>query len=105
MLLGLPLAGPAIGPLDAPPGWEASMAQRFEGVFDGAPVLASEPHGPKYEWLQRFSVSSSATYLSFVVFLVLQLNLLFINTFSLLNTDPEFPGVSKCPSECDTDHS
>ena len=32
-LLGLPLAGPAIGPLEAPATWQQGMTQRFAGLY------------------------------------------------------------------------
>jgi hypothetical protein len=106
LLLGLPLAGHAIGPLEAPAGWQLDMAQRFGAAFPGAPALAWEHHGPKYDWLLHFQVSSTTSYLSVVVHMVLQkIPSLFTNTFSLLNTDPEVPGVSKGAVECGTDHS
>ena len=35
LLLGLPLAGHAVGPLDAPAGWERALTERFHGVFLG----------------------------------------------------------------------
>ena len=106
LLLGLPLAGHAIGPLEAPVRWQQDFAQRFAGLYDGAPALASEHHGPKYDWLLHFQVSSPASYLSVVVHLVLQkIPSLCTNALSLLNTDPEVPGVSAGPVECDTDHS
>ena len=63
LLLGLPLAGHAIGPLEAPAGWQLDMAQRFGAVFPGAPALASERHGPKYDWLLHFQVCSPTSYL------------------------------------------
>jgi len=63
LLLGLPLAGHAIGPLEAPAGWQLDMAQRFGAVFPGVPALASERHGPKYDWLLRFQVCSPTSYL------------------------------------------
>ncbi|KAI4987613.1 hypothetical protein ZWY2020_020413 [Hordeum vulgare] len=56
MLLGLPLAGNAIGPLEDPPDWQQTLAARFFNIYDGAPILASEAHGPKYDWLQHFRI-------------------------------------------------
>ena len=38
-LLGLPLAGQPVGPLEAPLNWEADLIDRFDGIFDGAPAL------------------------------------------------------------------
>ena len=40
-LLGLPLAGEPIGPLDAPEGWRAAMQARFAAAFQG--VQGIEP--------------------------------------------------------------
>ena len=51
LLLGLPLAGHAVGPLDAPAGWERALTQRFHGVFPDASDPVWEHHGPKYDWL------------------------------------------------------
>jgi len=61
LLLVLPLAGHAIGPLEAPADWQLGIAQRFAGIYDRAPALTSDNHGPKYEWLLHFQVSSPAT--------------------------------------------
>lgn len=57
-LLGLPLAGSAIGPLAATSTWQNDMAARFAHLYEGAPDFASEAHGPKYDWLLNFQVSS-----------------------------------------------
>ena len=56
-LLGLPLAGSAIGPLEAPSTWQDDMKVRFADLYQRAPTFSSEAHGPKYEWLQNFQVS------------------------------------------------
>ena len=56
-LLGLPLAGEAVGPLEAPANWEDGMAGRFADVYEGAPPFDGDSHGPKYDWLVRFQVS------------------------------------------------
>ena len=72
LLLGLPLAGHAIGPLDAPAGWERALTQRFHGVFPDAPDPVWEHHGPKYEWLLNFRVISPTSYLQVIVHMVLQ---------------------------------
>ena len=60
LLLGLPLSGHAIGPLEAPADWQLGIAQRFVGIYDRAPALTSDNHGPKYERLRHFQVSSPA---------------------------------------------
>ena len=57
-LLGLPLAGSAIGPLEASPTWQSQMTARFANLYEDAPDFASEAHGPKYDWLLKFQVSS-----------------------------------------------
>lgn len=57
-LLGLPLAGEAVGPLEAPVDWQDDLIDRFEGIFDGAPPLQADSHGPKLDWLLGFQVSS-----------------------------------------------
>ena len=70
LFLGLPLVGSAIGPLEAPATWETEIAQRFLGVYEGAPAFAPEPHGPNLDWLLHSQVSSHVSYLSFVMHLV-----------------------------------
>ena len=72
LLLGLPLASHAIGPLDAPAGWEWALTQRFHGVFPDAPDPVWEHHWPKYDWLLNFQVSSPTYYLQVIVHMVLQ---------------------------------
>ena len=57
-LLGLPLAGQPIGPLQATDDWKEAMALRFQGIRDGATTFASDDHGPKFDWLLNFQVSS-----------------------------------------------
>jgi hypothetical protein len=57
MLLGLPLEGDPIGPLQAPADWEEDMALRFQGIRAGARPFASEAHGPKLDWLLEYQVS------------------------------------------------
>jgi hypothetical protein len=58
LLLGLPLEGDPIGPLQAPADWEAGMAQRFQGIRAGAGPFTSEAHGPKLDWLLDYQVRS-----------------------------------------------
>ena len=55
-LLGLPLAGVPIGPVDAPENWAQEMAQRFYGIREGVPEFTYENHGPKFDWLQNYQV-------------------------------------------------
>jgi hypothetical protein len=56
-LLGLPLAGHLIGPLNAPRNWAADLLARFNGVRGGVayPDIDSS-YGPKYIWLKEFQV-------------------------------------------------
>jgi hypothetical protein len=55
MLLGLPLVGEPIGPLQQPADWEQYMAQRFEGIRPDIPMsFASEKHSPTLAWLLNF---------------------------------------------------
>uniref|UniRef100_A0ACD5WWJ2 Uncharacterized protein n=1 Tax=Avena sativa TaxID=4498 RepID=A0ACD5WWJ2_AVESA len=55
-LLGLPLAGVPIGPVDAPKNWAQEMGQRFYGICEGAPEFTYENHGPKFDWLQNYQL-------------------------------------------------
>jgi hypothetical protein len=57
-LLGLPLAGEPIGPLEAPVNWEHAMDARFHGIRDGVGPLVSEKHGPRLAWVREFQVRS-----------------------------------------------
>jgi hypothetical protein len=68
-LLGLPLAGAAIGPLEAEPGWLASMQARFLATVPTATGLDNNPHGPHFKWLSQFQVTFTAS-LKNVVFIV-----------------------------------
>ena len=50
MLLGLPLAGEPIGPLEAPGNWDIAIAERFHGIYPYAPDPdEADPHGPKLD--------------------------------------------------------
>ena len=69
-LLGLPLAGQAIGLVDVPDNWRVEMRDRFAAAFEDfeAPWEGFEEieplkqfdgtfdHGPEMPWLQRFEV-------------------------------------------------
>ena len=55
-LLGLPLAGVPIGPVDPPANWAQEMAQRFFGIRDGALAFGHDNHGPKFGWLEQYQV-------------------------------------------------
>ena len=68
-MLGLPLAGAAIGPLEAEPGWLASLQARFLAAVPTASVLDNDRHGPLFRWLSQFQVTFT-TCLKNVVFIV-----------------------------------
>jgi hypothetical protein len=68
-LLGLPLAGAAIGPLEAEPGWLASLQARFLAAVPTARRLDNDPHGPRFKWLSQFQVTFTAS-LNNVVFII-----------------------------------
>jgi len=61
-LLGLPLAGHAIGPSEPPPDWHVDLAARFfhllpHGVAPGdVRHSAQDRHGPRVQWLKQFEV-------------------------------------------------
>lgn len=55
-LLGLPLAGEAIGPLDAPDDWASEMEQRFAGLRPGIEPFSYDKHGPSFGWLLEHQV-------------------------------------------------
>lgn len=62
-LLGLPLAGEAIGPLQAPANWAEDMANRFQGILPNVALNMAqdiERHDPKYDWLLKFQVSTKS---------------------------------------------
>ena len=55
MLLGLPLAGQPIGPLEATVNWDMAIAERFYGIYPYAPAPdEADPDGPKLDWLLCF---------------------------------------------------
>nr|XP_051208128.1 serine/threonine-protein phosphatase 7 long form homolog [Lolium perenne] len=56
MLLGLPLAGEPIGPLEEPVGWMHTMDARFVGVREGVGPISFEAHGPRQAWLHEFQI-------------------------------------------------
>ncbi|XP_024313112.1 uncharacterized protein LOC112269884 [Brachypodium distachyon] len=56
MLLGLPLVGDPIGPLQAPADWQEGMAIRFQGILAGAGPLTSEAHRPKLDCLLNYQI-------------------------------------------------
>ena len=55
-LLGLPLVGEVIGPMEAPLGWRDAMQARFAGVAPGNPELLFSTHGVRQSWLLNFQV-------------------------------------------------
>lgn len=78
-LLGLLLAGAAIGPLQASVVQRAEMHRRFIVVFPAATDLDEDPHGPLFSWLGQFQViiSLHSTYRVYFVFITSQLIQLF----------------------------
>ena len=56
-LLGLPLAGEVVGPLQAPANWRDAMQARFAGIHPDNPPLVYAPHGPRVAWLSKFQVT------------------------------------------------
>nr|XP_051206353.1 serine/threonine-protein phosphatase 7 long form homolog [Lolium perenne] len=56
MLLGLPLAGEPIGPLEETVGWMHSMDARFQGVRADVGPMTFEAHGPRQAWLHEFQI-------------------------------------------------
>ncbi|KAK1607857.1 hypothetical protein QYE76_031530 [Lolium multiflorum] len=56
MLLGLPLAGEPIGPLEETVGWMRSMDARFLGIRDDVGPISFEAHGPRQAWLHEFQI-------------------------------------------------
>jgi hypothetical protein len=56
-LLGLPLAGRAIGPLAEPVEWDGQIPARFQVIRVGQPDFLCEDHSPKCDWLLNFKVS------------------------------------------------
>jgi hypothetical protein len=59
MLLGLPLAGEPIGPLQEPNGWQETMDARFHGIRAGVAPMTFDAHGPRQAWLHEFQVRNS----------------------------------------------
>jgi hypothetical protein len=67
-LLGLPLAGNAIGPSEPPQDWHVDMAARFlhmlpQGVAPADVRGARDRHGPRLQWLKRFEVRPYVSFL------------------------------------------
>lgn len=55
-LLGLPLAGEAVSPLEPPPSWYADMVERFSVVAQGIQELVPDANGPMWRWLRQFQI-------------------------------------------------
>ena len=55
-LLGLPLAGCAIGPLEKPAHWCDQMDARYNVVHPNPTSLPQNAHGPRVSWLSKFEV-------------------------------------------------
>ena len=88
MLLGLPLAGDPIGPLQAPADWQEGIALRFQGILDGAGPFTSEAHGPKLDWLLNYQFRSMCFTFTYVGGYLIYLHR-FTNTCFLVNADSE----------------
>ena len=56
-LLGLPLAGEAIGPLPVSSQWCNDMNARFNAAWSNAAALSYDSHGPRYNFLEQFQVN------------------------------------------------
>ena len=57
LLLGLPLAGEAVGPLEYDDLWHQQLQARFVGVRNGADPLPTDAHGVRYKWLRQYQVN------------------------------------------------
>ena len=55
-LLGITLAGTAIGRLEASEDWRDEMQARFAAALPGVPQLPDHAHGPRVSWLTQFEV-------------------------------------------------
>lgn len=71
-LLGLPLAGVAVGPMEPPVGWHEDIVFRFAGVAHGVGDLVRDANGPMWRWLRNFQVTPLAFIihckLTFIIF-------------------------------------
>ena len=97
MLLGLPLVGDPIGPLQAPADWQEGMALRFQGILAGAEPFTSEAHGPKLDWLLNYQVRSMCFKFIYLGAYLIYLHG-FTNTWFLLHADSEV-WVSRDPND------
>ena len=79
-LLGLPLAGTAIGPLEASEYWRDEMQARFAAALPGVPQLPDHAHGPRVFWLTQFEIIY--LYNSFNIFIM---NYCILIHFSMLS--------------------
>ena len=68
-LLGLPVAGDAVGPRVVPRGWANDLQQRFQAVMlmDGADDVFPHPRaaGPSKSWFLQFQVFLNLHFLFF----------------------------------------
>jgi hypothetical protein len=67
MLVGLPCAGQAMGPIDTPATWHADFIAWFTNVPRNDRALAPyvpfvDTHVPSWTWIQQFSVRDSNSY-------------------------------------------
>jgi hypothetical protein len=58
-LLGLPIAGEAIGPVPVPPFWRAELQERFGPVNPPLFVNVPDAPGPAKSWVIQFRVSTN----------------------------------------------
>jgi hypothetical protein len=57
-LLGLPIAGEAVGPVAVPPTWRAELQERFGPVNPPLFVNVPDVLGPAKSWVIQFRVST-----------------------------------------------
>jgi hypothetical protein len=58
-LLGLPIAGEAVGPVAVPPFWRAELQERFGPVNPPLFVNVPDAPGPTKSWVIQFRVSTN----------------------------------------------
>lgn len=58
MLMGLPIAGAAVGGTEPPDGWRQILLDRFHGVIIHDEGFSDrETHGPTLKWLNQYTVN------------------------------------------------
>ena len=62
MLLGLPIRGEVVGPLEPPLNWRADITQRFQQAFPDCGPCEGNKHGPSFAWIQQFEVGEIYIY-------------------------------------------